>query len=123
MSETDVTKYETLLIARREEIVRKSHQREDLWIIQSHEQIEAVQLAGQREFAARALERKARNLTQIRSALDRIDLGTFGICLDCEEPVSSKRLAAVPWAEYCLHCQEVHDAEQSTVDVEARLAA
>lgn len=49
--------------------------REDIWIIQSNELIETVQLAGQREFAARALERDAKSLMQIGATLKRIDDG------------------------------------------------
>ena len=122
MNEVDVTNYKALLIARRDEIVRKSHQREGLLIVQSHEQIETVQLAGDREFAARALERETKSLAQIRAALKRIDSGEFGICVECDEPISPKRLAAVPWAAYCLHCQELQDA-RSTAELEPSLAA
>ena len=114
MKEADVNQYRMLLMAKREEIACKLPRREDLWIVQSNEEIEAVQLAGQREFAARILEREIRNLVQIGAALKRIDDGEFGICLDCEEPISAKRLAAVQWARYCLRCQEMRDAEAAT---------
>ena len=123
MKEADVNKYRMLLMAKREEIACKLPRREDLWIVQSNEEIEAVQLAGQREFAARILEREIRNLVQIGAALKRIDDREFGICLDCEEPISAKRLAAVQWARYCLRCQEMRDAEQATNSFEPKLAA
>jgi DnaK suppressor protein len=123
MKEADVDKCRALLIAKREEIVGVSPRREDLWIVQSNEQIETVQLAGQREFVARTLERGAKSLMQIAAALKRIDKGEFGICLDCEEPISPKRIAAVPWAAYCLHCQEMHDAHEATDTVRPKLAA
>jgi hypothetical protein len=48
------------------------------------------------------------------AALKRIDDGEFGICLECEEPISPKRLAGLPWAGYCLHCQELRDSEEAT---------
>jgi DnaK suppressor protein len=121
--EADVNKYRVLLMAKREEIVGRSPRREDLWIVQSNEQIEMVQLAGQREFAARTLEREAKSLMQIGAALKRIDYGEFGICLECEEPISPKRLAAVPWAAYCLHCQEMRDAQKPTDTIQPKLAA
>ena len=120
---TDESKYRTLLMAKREEIVGKSLRREDLWIVQSNEQIETVQLAGQREFAARTMEREAKSLMQIGAALKRIGDGEFGICLECEEPISPKRLAAVPWAAYCLHCQEIYDAQEAIDTVGPKLAA
>ena len=94
MNEADVNKYRILLLSKRAEVARTAPQREDLWIVQSNEQIETVQLAGQREFAARTLERETKSLMQIGAALKRIENGEFGICLDCEEHISHKRLAA-----------------------------
>src|SRR5215467_10365516 len=46
-------------------------------------------------------------LREISDALHRIEPGTYGICLECEEPISTKRLDAVPWARYCVTCQEL----------------
>ena len=46
-------------------------------------------------------------LREISDALHRIDTETYGICLECEEPISVKRLNAVPWARYCVTCQEM----------------
>ena len=45
-------------------------------------------------------------LREIADALDRIEHDTYGICMECEEPISTKRLDAVPWARYCVTCQE-----------------
>ena len=123
MKEADVSEFRKLLTAKRVEIVGQSLRREDLWIVQSNEQIETVQLAGQREFAARTLERETKNLTQIDAALKRIEHGEFGTCLDCEEAIARKRLVALPWAGYCLHCQELHDVQSAMDTVEAKLAA
>jgi DnaK suppressor protein len=45
-------------------------------------------------------------LRDIQEALRRLEAGTFGICQECSEPISAKRLEAVPWAKFCLPCQE-----------------
>jgi DnaK suppressor protein len=45
-------------------------------------------------------------LREVEDALRRIERGTYGVCHECEEPISSKRLDAVPWAKYCVTCQE-----------------
>lgn len=45
-------------------------------------------------------------LREIGDALRRIDHETYGVCAECEEPISAKRLDAVPWARYCVTCQE-----------------
>ncbi|HLN03574.1 MAG TPA: TraR/DksA family transcriptional regulator [Bryobacteraceae bacterium] len=45
-------------------------------------------------------------LRMIEEALDRIEAGDYGVCLGCEEPIPGKRLQAVPWAKYCVTCQQ-----------------
>jgi DnaK suppressor protein len=45
-------------------------------------------------------------LREISDSLLRLDQDTYGVCMECEEPISAKRLAAVPWARYCVTCQE-----------------
>jgi RNA polymerase-binding transcription factor len=47
-----------------------------------------------------------RHLREINDALHRIETEQYGICLECDEPISQKRLDAVPWAKYCVTCQE-----------------
>jgi len=48
----------------------------------------------------------AKLLREVEAALQRIENGTYGICQECEEEISVKRLNAVPWARYCVKCQE-----------------
>lgn len=45
-------------------------------------------------------------LRLIEEALDRLSSGDYGVCLSCEEPIPAKRLSAIPWARYCVACQE-----------------
>ncbi|OFW01345.1 MAG: hypothetical protein A3G20_07360 [Acidobacteria bacterium RIFCSPLOWO2_12_FULL_59_11] len=45
-------------------------------------------------------------LREIEGALERLRDGTYGTCPDCGMPMSRKRLEAVPWAFYCVTCQE-----------------
>ena len=45
-------------------------------------------------------------LKLIEEALDRIEAGDYGVCLSCEEPIPAKRLQALPWAKYCVTCQQ-----------------
>ena len=45
-------------------------------------------------------------LRDVQHALHRVTLGTYGTCQRCEEPISAKRLDAVPWAKFCVACQE-----------------
>lgn len=45
-------------------------------------------------------------LREVDDALRRVERGTYGVCHECDEPISGKRLDAVPWAKYCVACQE-----------------
>ncbi|HUE04908.1 MAG TPA: TraR/DksA family transcriptional regulator [Bryobacteraceae bacterium] len=45
-------------------------------------------------------------LREVLAALQRIEHGTYGVCYECEEAISAKRLDAVPWAKFCVSCQE-----------------
>jgi DnaK suppressor protein len=51
----------------------------------------------------------ARTLQQVRAALQRIEDGTYGFCIDCGRPIDAARLDAVPWTPYCREDQEKHD--------------
>ncbi len=48
-------------------------------------------------------------LNMIDEALARIEAGGYGECVNCGEPVLEKRLEAVPWARYCLRCQDLQE--------------
>jgi len=55
----------------------------------------------------------SQTLEQVRNALDRIQNGTFGKCVDCGRPIEPARLEAIPWTPYCLAHQEKHDRAAS----------
>ena len=46
-------------------------------------------------------------LTLIDEALLRIEDNDYGACVNCGEPVPERRLEAIPWARYCLKCQDL----------------
>ena len=49
-------------------------------------------------------------LREVEGALERLRDGTYGTCMECGMPVSRKRLEALPWARYCVTCQERHQS-------------
>lgn len=59
-------------------------------------------------------ENESRQLTLIDEALLRIDDEEYGPCQNCQNEINPKRLAAIPWARYCLNCQEL--LEQGLLD-------
>ena len=61
-------------------------------------------------------ENDSRQVILINEALMRIADEEYGTCQNCEKPINPKRLDAVPWARYCLNCQEL--VEQGLLDEE-----
>ncbi len=59
-------------------------------------------------------------LTQVRSALERIEDGSFGECMHCGNMIGEKRLEALPWTPYCIACQE--KIENGQIDDPVRAA-
>jgi len=53
------------------------------------------------ESEAQLMERGVRLLEEIDDALQRIEQGTYGLCLATGKPISKARLMAIPWAKYC----------------------
>ena len=51
-------------------------------------------------------------LRRIDAALDRIESGNYGECVNCKEKLQQGRLDAVPWARHCIDCQELQDSGQ-----------
>ena len=50
-------------------------------------------------------------LTRVRSALQRFENGTYGVCAACGGEISEERLKAKPEALLCIECERRHEAE------------
>lgn len=80
-----------------------------LAVEQSADIFDRIGLEYDRELAYAELSRRSRLVGHVRAALDRIDQGVFGVCRRCGEAIPRKRLKAVPWAPFCIGCQEDAD--------------
>jgi len=109
MNRTELNKYKAQLETKQAELGAGLRNREDIAIEKTPDAIDEVQLAGERELAIRNLDRESNLLRDVRLALARIADGSYGICMHCEEEIKPKRLDAVPWAKYCIRCQEAAD--------------
>jgi len=98
-----------LLQSRLKEATETEGARESIRIQQVADPVDMTLLAADREMAMQSLDRRAGLVRRLRSALDRIEDGTYGICRECEEEIAPKRLKAIPWAELCVRCQEAAD--------------
>lgn len=109
MTETGLDTFKTILEGKQVELERVVRNRDGIVIEKSADALDEVQHAGERELAIRNLDRHSTLLRNVRSALGRIEDGSFGICAHCEEEISPRRLVAVPWSPFCIECQEQAD--------------
>ncbi|VTU22353.1 DksA-like zinc finger domain containing protein [Variovorax sp. PBL-H6] len=55
-------------------------------------------------------ERDQMELRQIADARERMDLGTYGSCVDCGADIPVERLEVLPFSDRCVSCQEAYEA-------------
>src|ERR1700674_729011 len=109
MTKSELDRFRATLTAKVAELERFTRHREAITIERSADQLEEIQAASERALAVCNLDREFNQLRNVRAALRRIQEGIFGTCQECEEDIHPKRLAAVPWATFCIRCQEAVD--------------
>jgi DnaK suppressor protein len=113
LTKVDLKAFVRTLTSRQAELEIGSVNRDSLTIEASADELDRIQNAGNRDWAMGNLERSSKQLRDVRDAFRRITAGTFGVCVECDEAISPKRLAAVPWASSCIRCQELADRQQA----------
>ncbi len=88
------------------ELGRELRQRSGIQVEQAADPMDQILSQIDREYQLAYLQRSAERYRAISRALGRIEEGEYGICIECEEKISPKRLQAIPWAAYCVSCQE-----------------
>jgi DnaK suppressor protein len=112
MNQAELEKYKGMLEAKQAELSMGFRKRDDIVIEKAADALDEVQYAGQRELAILNLDRESNLLRDVRSALSRIADGGYGACMHCEEDIKPRRIEAVPWAKYCIRCQEAADRQE-----------
>jgi DnaK suppressor protein len=119
MTKSELDRFRAILTARVAELERFTRHREGIAIERSADQLEEIQAASERALATCNLDREFNELRNARAALRRIQEGNFGTCRQCDEEIHPKRLAAVPWATFCIRCQEAVDNNLDLEEVQA----
>ena len=120
MTKSERDRFQAILTAKVAELERFTRHREGITIERSADQLEEIQAASERALAVCNLDREFNQLRNARAALRRIQEGSFGTCQQCDDDIHPKRLAAVPWAKYCIRCQESVDNNLDPVDRQAQ---
>lgn len=77
--------------------------------------IDLASMESNRDFQLRIRDRERVLIHKIGEALQRIDEGEYGICVNCGEEISEKRLMARPVATHCIDCKtELEQLERAT---------
>ncbi len=65
----------------------------------------------ERDFSLGRATEEQKVLYSIDESLKRIDEGSYGYCLQCNKPISKKRLDALPYSELCIECKKANEAK------------
>jgi DnaK suppressor protein len=116
MNKAQLKKFKSLLLAKRERIIRKAQQTlsEDM-TLDANELPDEMDLASTeylQSFTFRLRGREKTFLDKIQKALNKIEDGSFGLCESCESPISLKRLEARPETTLCIKCKEEQERDE-----------
>ena len=118
MTQTELSRFQAILNAQIIELEQLIHHRDGIRVERSADQLEEIQQASERALAVCNLDRHFSHLRNVRAALRRAQEGSFGICQECDDDSAPKRLVAVPWAQFCIRCQEAVD--RSLEEIQSR---
>ncbi|HUV29583.1 MAG TPA: TraR/DksA C4-type zinc finger protein [Acidobacteriota bacterium] len=125
MRKSDLKRYETMLLKKREEMLREmgyvgdthaaSTLKEATGDLSSHSYHMADQGTDhmEREMAFMFASKSGRLVYHIDEALQRIKDGTYGKCESCGKQIGADRLKAVPHARMCIECKSVEEERQA----------
>ena len=108
----ELSKFRKLLHAKQAQLAGTLTKREEITIQKTADAFDESRLANEREMAITKINLESTLLRKVRSAQDRLEQGCYGTCMKCDGDISLKRLAAVPWAAYCIRCQEIADRDE-----------
>lgn len=106
MAASKHTRAKNKLESMRAELASELRQRSGIAVEQTADPMDQLLSIIDREYRLSFLQRTAERYRAISQALARIEDGEYGICAECEEKIPPKRLEAIPWAVYCVSCQE-----------------
>lgn len=111
MTKDQLKEFRNVLGAKESEWRNAIRNRDAIAIEANSDMLDQIQHATERELELGRLERESNLLRNVQAALRRIDADMFGLCLNCTDEISPKRLAAVPWTPFCINCQETADSD------------
>jgi DnaK suppressor protein len=109
--------FKNLLLEKRNHLLEEAKRTLDTdMVISSDERMDEVDQASSEYMQAFAFRLRGRErflMRKIDKALRKMDDGTYGLCEECEEPITLKRLRARPEAQLCIQCKEAQEKEEA----------
>ncbi len=103
------------VIAERERVLTKLAIDEEMFTIASEERSDEVDQASadyQRSQMLRFRNRDVFYAKKLKQALQKIEEGDYGLCVECDETINFKRLIARPTADLCISCKDEAEKEE-----------
>jgi DnaK suppressor protein len=122
MRKRDLNSFRKLLTRRLEQLLMEAEKTKNT--VKSNEEpasdpMDQASDNAERDFMLRLRDRESKLIAKIKEALERIESGTFGICEECGEQISVKRLRARPMATLCIECKHEQEVLEKREELEA----
>ena len=116
LSKKDLKRFRDMLESKRSSVVERARKTltEDMTLDPNDlpDEMDLASSESMQSFEFRLRGREKKHLAKLGLALRKIDDGTFGICDECEEPISKKRLEARPETSLCIRCKEDQERDE-----------
>lgn len=121
MKKTDLKKFKELLERRKQELLSQAASvKEPVYAIEVEDLPDEVDLASSESDQSMSIRLRGRErilIRKIEKALQKIDEGTYGICENCGDEITVRRLEARPVTDLCIRCKEEQErVERSFAD-------
>lgn len=116
MTNKEIEQFQMLLKKERNSVIQKANktlaEESSFDLAEMPDEIDQASAEYNQSFTFRLRDREKYYLSKIEKALSKIGEGAFGICEECEEPITVKRLQARPVTTLCIRCKEEQEMEE-----------
>lgn len=109
--------YKKKLLKKKEEIIHKiseaHNETKEVEAGIAQDVVDKAESSYTKEFLFSLSDSERKQLFLIDDALRRIEKGEYGLCQMCHKEIGKKRLEVVPWAPFCIDCQEKEEQREA----------
>lgn len=115
MRKTTLEKFKRMLLKEKENLLFNDKVVREDFLVNSDDRYDEIDQAAtdsEQAMRMRLRNREVLNIKKIDQALARIEEGTFGICVECEEEIDVKRLEVRLQTTHCSFCKEEQERKE-----------